>query len=612
MFMKRTFAFLLLLCMLALAGCPAGGEPGTTSTTGNTPGGQAPAESLDFSGDFTVVGADAALLTQALEDAGVSVGGADATKKIIVGEDSTAPLATAKQLATAREGNYGDYAIVCDGTNLALYGGSEYATRQAVACLIADYVTPKGVISVPADLSYTHAPALSTLTFGSHPLKDFTVVSTVDGMMEEATDFAQALSALCGYPLEVSDSQARVSIRLTADTAEDGTPGNSYHVSCEDARLTISAADRSTLSAAISDFLAYLADAQNMETGASMDRNIAYQTVDADNTDTIKYCGTWQATDADDPKTMVSYWNAAYAEVSFTGHSITVEFAKQTTYCVKIDDGAYSAPMTSTGKVTFYAEGEGDTHTIRIYNNNRDRHMYLRSFSVEQHQTISRTPDRPHYIQFVGDSISDATTSFSHRVGDVLGWDFSVTALSGMALQTGYGYWKNNNPELFEQMGINVGMEDAFFRLGYPVDADYYDDKYKIDYSSGNAPDIVFIFLGTNDELDPDSRPNAKEDFVATYQRFVENIFGVYGEDTQIVILQALSTSGSSSTFRYSCIRAAAENLINLYPDQVALIDREFIEEWNPEISSDTTHPTQAGYDTLTQEIAAYLAEYYG
>lgn len=636
--MKRFISLLLVLVMtaLTLTACPApapAGGSSTTTTGSGQPGGPS-ATSVSFSGDFTVTGESALLLTAELAANGISVGAADAAKKIIVGNADDALLANAKSLVTAREGNYGDYAIVANANSIAVYGGSEYATRQAIAYLLATYAKD-GAITVTEGLSHKHAPELLTATVGGTALKDYTVVYEDAALASAAVSFAERISALCGYKIPVSDSRSRTGITLR--TRENPTKNGDYTVSCSGTQLAVEADDLVTLVAAAGHFAGILPTLGNINGGDTMTQTPTYKTVLASNTELIKYCGTWQATLEGDPDTMVSYWNAAYAEIDFTGIGITVEFSEPTTYKVKIDNGSYSATTTTDGKVTFVAETVG-RHTIRIYSNDRTKHMYLRSFTIAESEEFSRTPDKKHYIQFVGDSISDATNSFSHRVGDVLGWDFSVTALSGIALGRGQGYWKINNgcdwsgnvtPDSMADLIMknseydNVAMEDAYFKLGFPDNSmtgderEYYATKYyteelDFNFQTGNTPDIVFIFLGTNDGV------NAEKDiqrFVDAYDRFVSKILETYGMDTQICIMQALTSSSNPNNpdhARYHGVRAAANNLIDLYPDNVTFIDWDIIETWNVEISSDTTHPTGNGYDTLTEKISELLLEYYG
>ena len=173
-------------------------------------------------------------------------------------------------------------------------------------------------------------------------------------------------------------------------------------------------------------------------------------------------------------------------------------------------------------------------------------------------------------------------------------------------------------------------MEDAFFKLGIPdagnpaqgseefndIAENYFTDKYNFKNEINNSPDIVFIFLGTND-LTTGSNENQVNAFVSSYKSFVANILEFYGEDTKICIMQALSTSDNKNLIdknntRYKAIDRAAAELIELYPDNVTYIDSDTVISWNAEISSDGTHPSTEGYATLTSCVAAFLDETYG
>ncbi len=653
--MKRFLAFLMVVFMLTglLAGCtptgetPSGGEtPGGSETPGgnDTPGGEdtppAPTD-VTYQADFKVAGAAAEKLTKALADAGITPGGDDAAKIIYAGEDAAALAASAKASATARAASYNDYAILCDGTNLALYGASDYATEQAIAYLLATYAKD-GAITVPKDLTYTAQPALAAITVGDNAIEELTIVSENASCLGIANDLAKRLAILTGKEPAVSTSRARRAITLTANngTNEDDF-ATSYTVSATASELIITAPTRASLSYAVQDFAASLTDGATFAAGHQADKSYELVHVDATDTALFKYCGTWQATDEEHPNTMVSYWNAAFVEIDFTGNAITVDFSRPTTFKIKMDDAAtYSANYTANGAITFFAEGDGP-HTLRIYSNDRNSHMYFAGAAAPAATTLSRTANKQHYIQFVGDSISDSTNSFSHRVGDVLGWDFSVTALSGIALETDKGYWKYNNgftngvttpgsmADLIKKnFGIDtIGMEDAFFKLGiaqeYMTGAErelyanyYYGPQLDNQFTTGYNPDIVFIFLGTNDEL---GSVSDTQRFTSTYLSFVENILATYGAETQICVLQALTHSSlpnNEGHARYTVIRNAANALIEAYPENVTFIDRDIITTWNAEITpppaDNYTHPTLNGYNTLTEKIAELMQEYYG
>ena len=350
--------------------------------------------------------------------------------------------------------------------------------------------------------------------------------------------------------------------------------------------------------------------------------------VEASDTNTFKYCGTWEPVG----DTMVSHWNESYVEVDFYGTSVTPVFSQSSTFLYSIDGGSYTQ-VTANGEYTITTQGEGK-HTLRIKTTNRTNNVYFAGVQVESQYQIHRADSKAHYIHFVGDSISDSPVSFSRRVGDVLGWDYATTAVSGMALETDYGYWRNNNgwdPStgsytegsmaqlIYQNSGhTNVGMEDAFFTYGYPTKdmtgdlktkyAGYYNadgtvnDDFKIDYTDmAYKPDIVFIFLGTNDD------GTTKEKFGETYVKFVDDIKAAYGDEIDIWVLQSLCTPTAA---RFENINYAVELLTAKYGDDIHFIDWAEISTWGLTFS-DHVHPDETGYAITVEKISAILDAHY-
>lgn len=324
-----------------------------------------------------------------------------------------------------------------------------------------------------------------------------------------------------------------------------------------------------------------------------------------------KYCGHWQA-DEGDLKTYVSHWNTAYVEVDFTGKVIYVDFSKPSKIKVSIDGGDFVKYDNASGNMKFEAASDGK-HTLQIRNiGTFQDHVYFAGASVPKGQTLSRTADKEHYIQFIGDSISQDGRSHAHNSADMLGWDYSVVAKGAMSLRSGSGYWGDGNPKMLSVLGKSVGMEDAFFKLGHPEDSmsetdkiryrNYFnDDTLNFNFQTGKTPDVVFIFLGTNDRLIDSS---AREDFVKRYSDFVDNILKAYGNKPHIFIMQALSAKYEE---RYISINLAGTSIAEKHPNKVTFIDRNTVDSWGVEIGSDGTHPSAAGYATLAEQVAIYL-----
>ncbi len=485
---------------------------------------------------------------------------------------------------------------------------------------------------MPDNFSYKEAPDLMDIRIGVNTLENIIVVSDTD-CQDIASTLAEDLTLLTGYKVPCAESAQVVSIELKA-TGASGAIASAYTVTYKDSKLTLTAANKITLAYAVSSLLKDLKAGLEMTDGYSEIFTLATKTAVATDTSLFKYCGTWQATDSANPTTMVSYWDAAYVEVDFEGSAITLMFSRPTTFMYRIDGGSYVTVYNITGDYTVYASG-GGTHTVRVLWNEKANNMYFAGVKVGEDTTLSRTPDRKYYIQFVGDSISDDGRSFSHNSADLIDWDYSVIACEALPLVKNCGYWKYNNgftneggyaegsmAWLFkENFGVmSVGMEDAFFKLGIPnkmkaddprfadIAENYYTEKYDFNFNTGNTPDIVFIFLGTND-LGLSASQSTIDTFVNTYKSFVAKILDTYGEDTNIVIMQRLSTSNindpnNTDSVRYNAIRQSASELSKLYPDNITFLDENTLFSWGVDISADGTHPSADGYATLSAKVA--------
>ena len=604
-------------------------EPGTESDTETEASNE-----ICFKDKYSVNGSYANMLKDAIKSEKLPSPSDNASLVIYVGEADAKIVTAAKALLTAPNG-YHNFAIVATDSELAIYATSEYAINNAIDYLIENY-TAGGYIAVPKNLQYTFVANLPDIRIDGKTLDSFTVTANSD-LADVAGGFAEDLTFLTGFNVAYAQNAEGALIRLVA-TGSGTSIANGYTLSYSDSVLTVTAQNKTTLAYALSNLIDNLKFGLNITEGYSRSFPFSMKTEVATNTELFKYCGTWQATDAGNPTTMVSYWDAAYVEVDFTGNAITLMFSSATTFFYRIDDGAYTTVSNITGDYTVFANG-GGTHTVRILYNDKDKNMYFAGVKVEENVTLSRTPDRKYYIQFVGDSISDATNSFSHNSADIIDWDYSVIACEALSLVKDMGYWRYNNGfannaltegsmAWYFKQNFNVtsvGMEDAFFKLGIPnkwsstdprfndVAAHYYTEKYDFNFQTGNTPDIVFIFLGTND-MGLTASQSVIDNFVATYKSFVAKILATYGADTEIVVMQALSTSNSSDPYnvdsaRYTAIRRVASELKALYPDNVTFLDENTLFSWGVDISSDGTHPSADGYATLSEKVAAWLAK---
>ncbi len=334
----------------------------------------------------------------------------------------------------------------------------------------------------------------------------------------------------------------------------------------------------------------------------------------ANNIELFKYCGTWQGA-ADDEKTYVGGWNIKYFEVDFTGTEITLNFPESSYFKYKIDNGEYSQYVTHKGEYKITCEGTGK-HTLRVYNDRMGQNIFFGSASVPTGQSLTRTANKQHYVQFVGDSITQFGVLY--KAAENLGWDHCTTALSGIALCTGESnHFIEHFPKLYAHYGnLKPGMELAFNRTHYPLvdDVSAYgdyldsDSDYKYNFNTGYHPDVVYIFLGTNDAIKVKDEEKEKH-YIDTYKALVGNIMNIYGKDTQVILMNSITPG--SSTNRHLVIREAAKQITDLYPNNISFIDSDLITKWGVKPGPDNTHPDEAGYELIAKCMEEYLRDFF-
>ena len=142
-------------------------------------------------------------------------------------------------------------------------------------------------------------------------------------------------------------------------------------------------------------------------------------------------------------------------------------------------------------------------------------------------------------------------------------------------------------------------MESAYFGLEDGEEAATL-TPYKFKHL--RKPDIIVIFLGTNDYLDnPDdeSRGNIGI-FAKHYLAFVKKIRAIH-KDTPIYMLQALTDK--------HCRRRGIEAAYNLICEELDNVTLLPSDNWSIEISSDGTHPTLDGYTRMGECLADALSD---
>lgn len=301
----------------------------------------------------------------------------------------------------------------------------------------------------------------------------------------------------------------------------------------------------------------------------------------------FKYTGVWQS---DNGNEIISYHTAAQLEFGFRGSEIKLKAKIMLAEYVKfLLDGEEITPEAETDKL-FVIKASDSSHTLKII---MTRHSKLRFWGVYLEDKIELfKTNNNKYIQFIGDSITDAYPGFSTTVANNLGLDYSIVSLCGIALVNKWGWYK-----LIDGATERIGMESTYFSLNNPQEI-ICPPEYR--FENCRIPDAFVIYLGTNDYISREEQ-KAKgncEFFAKKYFAFISEIRKRFS-NKPIFILQ---------THRDDPIRKEAidnaYNLINLKFTNVYLLD---CYNWGIELQSDGVHPTKNGYDVIAERVTEYI-----
>lgn len=301
-----------------------------------------------------------------------------------------------------------------------------------------------------------------------------------------------------------------------------------------------------------------------------------------------RFTGVWQENGNGE---IVSYGTIAWFEIGFTGDFLLIN-GNINGECIFLIDDKEVIPETSEQGFIFNVNDGRHILKIKVH---KDSHFVLRNLAVNENQSFFKTEEKP-YIHFIGDSITHAYPGFASATAETIGTDYSVVSHCGMSLVDGWGWYPPP-----EWMKIRMGMETRYFNLESPTETDSY-TQYNFTYC--REPDIIVIFLGTNDYLD--SIENKKignlEIFAEHYLSFVAKIRERYPK-SRILIMKALSDKycrNEGIQMAFDEVKAKINN-VGLIPSDT----------WQVEISDDGTHPTPLGYSQMAEKLIDYLSSKY-
>ncbi|MBE6727409.1 MAG: hypothetical protein E7562_02040 [Ruminococcaceae bacterium] len=303
----------------------------------------------------------------------------------------------------------------------------------------------------------------------------------------------------------------------------------------------------------------------------------------------FKYTGVWQSDAAD---MIESYHTSAQVEFGFTGNTLKIkaETVKNEYIIFMLDEKEVLPQENNDGLLTFLTTDSA--HRFKII---MTRHSKLKFFGVyiSESGEIFRTKDNM-YIQFIGDSITDAYPGYATTVANNLSVDYSIVSLCGMSLVDKWGWYK-----LIDGASERIGMESNYFCLQNPQEVV---TPLSYDFKKCRVPDAFVIYLGTNDYISQKEHKDAGNSkiFAERYFNFIGKIEARFGEKP-IFILQ----NHRKDTIRTEAINMAYNKIKSKYK-HIYLID---CYNWDVELVSDGVHPSQNGYKTMAEHITELIKE---
>lgn len=301
----------------------------------------------------------------------------------------------------------------------------------------------------------------------------------------------------------------------------------------------------------------------------------------------FKYTGVWQS---DNGKEIISYHTAAQLEFGFKGDTIKLKAKMRLSeYINFLLDGEEISCETENDDV-LVIKTEDSFHTLKII---MTRHSKFRFWGVylNENTELCKTENNK-YIQFIGDSITDAFPGFSTTVAENLGVDYSIVSLCGIALVNKWGWYK-----LIDGATERIGMESTYFSLNNPQEI-ICPSEYR--FENCRVPDAFVIYLGTNDFI---SRVEQKEEgncdiFAKKYFAFISEIRKRFGKKP-IYILQThrddpIRKEAIDKAYKFMNSRFTCIHLLDCY-------------NWGIELQSDGVHPTKKGYETIAENVTEYI-----
>jgi lysophospholipase L1-like esterase len=312
----------------------------------------------------------------------------------------------------------------------------------------------------------------------------------------------------------------------------------------------------------------------------------------------IHFTGRWDRTN---PTYFHGHWAAASVRVDFTGTSIKINLANANLIylVVQIDNETPRAVLAQDGTNLNATALTPGRHTVTVGAAIGGSEMLFKGFTLDA-GAVTYKSEKKLLIEYIGDSITESggpsgmyAYNYSWRLSNMLGCDHTQIASSAIALCSGYSVSEADR----------VGMDSLYFGLKnykYSYDTNLDHSFVPWDFSL-YTPDIVFMFLGTNDSDGVPWIYNATDEvFSARLDKFLKRIRGKFPEAHIAVMNPFTGVFKNVINAKIREIRASGE-------EKVYFINSTGWLEKQNDFISDGIHLNEQGTVKLINKLYAIL-----
>lgn len=290
----------------------------------------------------------------------------------------------------------------------------------------------------------------------------------------------------------------------------------------------------------------------------------------------IRYIGRW---DKSQPDVFTGYWSGVFLRARFTGTSVGIELKGATRLRVSIDNAEPRELDAGEGVTSLITAPLPDgVHTIQVGSAGQNYEVPFQGLVLAAGATTKPVETRP-IIEYIGDSITVGTDSYSFLSATMVGADPALIAFSGVGLTSGYG------------CSTKVGQDTQYFRL---KNFNHSEDQPQKEWDFSYTPKIIVINLGQNDQCGNEP----EETFTASYVSFVQKLRTKFPK-TLILAMRPFGGPYEKS------VRQAVETLTAKGDKEVRYVDTT---GWlSPDDYRDGVHPNWTGNLKAASHLAPLL-----